>query len=229
MQTTPLFGWILLIWLGIVLPRGAMRSARLFNAPDDEGDTAQLPPRKEVFLGTILVLVISFVLAWLVADAYGWDLFTVPTLGLREVAAGAVALGVMLLLRQVSDWIRSPEERRTMPIRKLIPHDRGDWALYGITAVLAGIAEEAAYRGALMSVLIGLTGSTALSVMISALAFTLGHAVQGGKSMVLVFAMALLMHGLVFVTGTLVVAMVVHAGYDLLAGALGARDAVASA
>jgi hypothetical protein len=132
-------------------------------------------------------------------------------------------------LRQVSDWIRTPEERRTMPIRKLIPHDRGDWALYGITSVLAGVAEEAAYRGALMSVLIGLTGSTALSVMMSALAFTLGHAVQGGKSMVVVFAMALLMHGLVFVTGTLVVAMVVHAGYDLLAGALGARDAVASA
>lgn len=225
MTTPSLLGWILLLWLLVILPRGAMRSARIFRHAQESGSDASLPRRRQLFLGTMFVLGITFLQAWMVAGEYGWGLFEVPTLGVRELGLGVTSLALLLLLRQANYWIRTPEERRTMVVRKLLPQDRSEWGLYGITAVSAGIAEEAAYRGAIMSVLIGLTGMPWVAVLVSAVAFAVAHALQGWKSAIVIFVMALAMHGLVFLTGTLVIAMVVHAVYDLLAGVLGAREA----
>ena len=57
---------------------------------------------------------------------------------------------------------------------------------------------------------------------ISALAFAVSHALQGWKTGIIIFAIGLTMHALVWFTGTLVVAMVVHASYDVMAGIVGA-------
>jgi len=224
MTSPSLFGWILLGWLLLVLPRGALRSARLFRQAAESGSDAEIPTRSSIFAGTLLVLGITFVQAWFVAGDYGWNLFSIPQFGLREAGAGLGALLVMLGLRQVNYVIRTPEERATMMVHKLQPRNGTEWAMYGVTSISAGIAEEAAYRGAIMSVLIGVTGLPWVAVLVSAVAFAVGHALQGWKSGVVVFFMALAMHALVLVTGTLVVAMVVHAGYDLMAGVLGARE-----
>ena len=43
--------------------------------------------------------------------------------------------------------------------------------------------------------------------------------------MLIIFGMALVMHALVWFTGTLIVAMIVHAVYDFVAGYLIAREA----
>ncbi len=220
-----LFGWILLAWLLFVLPRGALRSAQVYRRAAASGSDATLPSRSKLFLGTMFVLAITFVQAWMVAGDYGWELFSLPRLGPREFTAGLGALLVMLGLRQISYLVRSPAERQAMVVRKLLPQTRGEWALYVVTALSAGVAEEAAYRGALMSVLIGMTGLPWLAVLVSAVAFAVAHALQGWKSAIVIFLMALTMHALVFLTGTLVVAMTVHAGYDLLAGVLGEREA----
>lgn len=50
----------------------------------------------------------------------------------------------------------------------------------------------------------------------------MAHSLQGWKSAVFIFALALMMQGLVWYTGTLVVAMTVHALFDIGAGAVGA-------
>ena len=52
-------------------------------------------------------------------------------------------------------------------------------------------------------------------------ALSLVHAPQGWKSCLVISTMALLMHALVSYTSTLVIAMVVHAGYDFIAGIIG--------
>jgi hypothetical protein len=52
--------------------------------------------------------------------------------------------------------------------------------------------------------------------------FAVSHALQGWKSGAVIFLMALVFQGLVWLTGTLVVAMVVHAVYDISAGVIGA-------
>jgi membrane protease YdiL (CAAX protease family) len=84
--------------------------------------------------------------------------------------------------------------------------------------LLAGVAEEAAYRGVGMTILWYSLGDPWLAAGICAAAFAVAHSIQGLKSGTVVFAIALVFHGLVAVTGTLVLAMVVHAIYDLIAG-----------
>jgi membrane protease YdiL (CAAX protease family) len=104
-----------------------------------------------------------------------------------------------------------------MPVDRMMPQSSRERALFSVVSVVAGISEEAAYRGVLMAVLSYALGNPWLAALISALAFAVGHALQGWKSMVVIFAMACSMHALVWYTGTLVVAMAVHAIYDLLA------------
>ena len=79
---------------------------------------------------------------------------------------------------------------------------------------------ESAYRGVAIASLTWLLGNAWLAVLVSAVAFALAHSTQGWKSAVIVFFLALSMHALVAFTGTLVIAMVVHTVYDLVAGYL---------
>ena len=87
----------------------------------------------------------------------------------------------------------------------------------------AGFAEEAAYRGLGMLVLGVLGIQPWWSALLLSAAFAVAHAVQGRLGVVIVFAMALVMHALVALTGTLLIAMVVHIAYDLVAVVVTAR------
>jgi membrane protease YdiL (CAAX protease family) len=120
-------------------------------------------------------------------------------------------------MQYVSHVVRTPEEQRTMPVLRLTPRSAGERALYSLVSVAAGVAEEAAYRGVLTSILWYALGSLWLAAITSAVAFAAGHAVQGWKSMAVIFVMACSMQLPVNYTGTLVIAMAVHAVYDLLA------------
>jgi membrane protease YdiL (CAAX protease family) len=92
-------------------------------------------------------------------------------------------------------------------------------------AVGAGVAEETAYRGVGMALLASSTGSAWIAAAIMSLAFGIAHITQEWKSVWIVVVMAALMHALVAFTGTLVVAMAVHAAYDIAAGVIGSREA----
>ena len=86
-------------------------------------------------------------------------------------------------------------------------------------AVLAGIAEEAAYRGVGWQVLSWTLGDRSIVAMwILSVAFALAHRVQGWAAMVGIGVMAVLMHLLVWRTETLLVAIAVHVAYDVLVG-----------
>ena len=124
-------------------------------------------------------------------------------------------MALQFVLMFVSRAVRSADERREMPVNRLMPQSPRERALFSVASVVAGISEEAGYRGVLMNILWYATGNVWVAVLVSALAFAVGHALQGWKSMVVVFLMACSMHALVWYTGTLVIAMAVHALYDL--------------
>ena len=73
---------------------------------------------------------------------------------------------------------------------------------------------------------LGITCGWIAAALLS-IAFALAHWAQGWKSMVVIAAIALTMHALVQFTGTRVVAMGVHATYDIVAIALISREALA--
>ena len=82
----------------------------------------------------------------------------------------------------------------------------------------------------LVVLLASVTASFVVAVLLSAAAFAIVHYPQGAKSMGWVFAIGLVMQAVVSATGTLYVAMGVHAVYDVTAAlrrlrAVGAEEA----
>ena len=217
MHAIGLSSWIFLFYLLVLLPAIALKSARVFNAPADDPARRAIPPRMRIYQNTIVLLLLLFALAWFTARTFGYPLFAIPRLGARELIAGAGALLLQFGMMFVSQAARTVDERQSMPVNRMMPQSPRERALFSVVSVVAGISEEAAYRGVLMSVLWYGLGNPWLAALISALAFAVGHALQGWKSMIVVFAMACSMHALVWYTGTLVIAMAVHAMYDLLA------------
>jgi membrane protease YdiL (CAAX protease family) len=195
-----------------------------------------MPPRTRLVLSTMLVLTVLWFLSTMSAAASGISLFAIGHAGVREIGAGVLAFGLLLLAIPVSRAIRRPEEERKQLLLSLAPRNGREFALFALVAVMAGVAEESAYRGVAVWILVPVMGNIVAAMFLSAMAFAVAHAVQGGKTMALVFAVAVVFHLLVYVTGTLVIAMVVHAAYDMVAGyaagqrakALEAADATAA-
>ncbi len=203
-----------------VLPWAAYRSAKVFNAPpaaDGAKPARPIPSVATIQANTAVLMVVLFVLSWFTAKSFGYGVFTVPELGMKEIFAGLGALAFQYAMMFANRAMRTADEIRNMPVGRLMPRTGRERVLWIIISVLAGIAEEAAYRGVLMAVLWYALGNPWLAAAISATAFAIGHALQGWKSVLVIFVMALSMHVLVWFTGTLVIAMAVHAIYDLLA------------
>jgi len=210
---------IYLAYVLVLLPWVAFRSARVFSAQLRLPGPAAALPLERIYANTLAMLVVLFALSWVTARSFQSErlIFAAPHIGARELLAGAAALLFQFAMMYANLTTRSPDERRAMAINRLTPRTRAAKLLYSATSIAAGVAEEAAYRGVLVWILTYALGSSWPAVIVSATAFAFSHALQGRKSMVVIFIMACSMHALVWYSGTLVIAMAVHATYDLLA------------
>ncbi len=217
---------IFLAYLLVFLPWAAHRSARRLRAALD----GSVPPvsREGIWIGSTFALAVLFVLSWLVGRGFGFRIFEVGAIGGEDVPWTALALAALFALRAVAVALHRGDERRQRLIFLLVPRTRRETALWIVTVLAASVAEEAAYRGVGMAILWFTLGSPWPAAAISALAFALAHAAQGWKAGVVIYGIALVLHALVALTGTLVIAMVVHGVYDFAAGALIRRDAARS-
>lgn len=222
MDRLNLVSFIFLVVLFVLTPRAALRSARLLRQMQADG---QPLPRRRMVLSTMFSLSVLWALSALNAAAMGRELFAVWRFGARELVVGAGGLVLLLAAIPLSRWGRTPEEERRRLVYGFAPRNAGEMTVFAVVAVVAGVAEEAAYRGVAVWVLAPIFGSVAPAIALSAMAFAVAHAVQGGRAMAIVFAIALVFHGIVQLTGTLVVAMVAHAAYDVVAGIVAGRRA----
>lgn len=224
METLNLVNFIFLVVLFVLTPRGALRSARVLRQAQAEGRTI---PRMRLVISTAFSLAVLWFLSSINAQSREVSLFAMPVLGVREIGIGAAALAVLLLAIPISRAMRSEAEERKQLLHGFAPRNGREYAIFALVAVMAGVAEEAAYRGVAVWILTPIFGSILPAIFLSAMAFAVAHAVQGGKTMAIVFGIALIFHGVVYLTGTLVVAMVVHTIYDLIAGAVAGKRAKA--
>ncbi|MEA3246930.1 MAG: CPBP family intramembrane glutamic endopeptidase [Gemmatimonadota bacterium] len=222
MDRLNIVSFIFLVVLFVIAPRAALRAARLLRQMQAGG---QPLPRRRMVLSTMFSLSVLWALSALNAESMGRGLFAVWHLGAREVLIGAGGFVVLLAAIPISRWGRTPEEERRRLVYGMAPRDGQEMALFTLVAVMAGVAEEAAYRGVAVWILAPIFGSVVPAILLSAMAFAVAHAVQGGRAMAIVFAIALVFHGIVQLTGTLVIAMVVHAAYDVVAGFAAGRRA----
>ncbi len=203
----------------VVLPVGAVRSRSTIakGARQRTGGRSRPPRRSDVLTRALIVQLLLFTMSFVVARHERMDLWSWT--GLRPVNVGIAigALTLLLVLGALSWQLRTPEERRTLWMRHLLPRTSTQWALWLVLSLAAGVAEETAYRGVLVVLLASVTASFVTAVLLSAAAFALVHYPQGAKSMGWVFAIGLVMQAVVAGTGMLYVAMGVHAVYDVTA------------
>ena len=213
-------GWLFIAYMLVLFPMGAIRTARRVRVARESGGAVPLPSRTRLYLSTLVVQASLGLMAYAVSRQLGTSL-----MGTRDIASlttihwlyGVATLIVLCLLAELS-WRTRPEaERRSMFTRLLLPQSPRERVLFGLVVLAAGTCEELAFRGALFQLLGIMTGSLLASAVLCSVDFALVHYPQGRRSMVTIFFMALLKHSLVMLTGTLLVSMVVHVAYDLVA------------
>lgn len=114
-------------------------------------------------------------------------------------------------------WRRAVE-RRTPIVHLFMPANATERAWWIAVSVLAGIGEEITWRGVQAALVGALTGSFWIAAVICAISFGFAHFIQGWRSTAVIVVFALGFHALVWLGGSLYVAMVVHVAYDLTAG-----------
>jgi membrane protease YdiL (CAAX protease family) len=134
----------------------------------------------------------------------------------KDLATGAAAL-LLMVGAMYPLWKASAIKKREKVYRRL-PQSYSELGWWTAVSLSAGFVEEIVYRGVLFRILQYWFENWRIAAVLCALVFALGHAIQGGKSSLIIFAISVAFQGLVWATGTLYVAMAVHAIFDFVAG-----------
>ena len=223
------FDWLLFALVVVGLPLRALHAMRTLkrSSPDE---AAALRPRlwRRAIL-TQWLLVAAIAALWIVQKR-GWSWLNLTAgwaWGCGGVVAGvAMIAGAMHVQR--SQLPSRPDvvtrlRQRLASVESLMPHARTEFAGFAVLAFTAGICEEVLFRGFITWLLAHVLPSYALACLVQAVLFGLAHVYQGPRGIVLVGTVGLFLTGIVWVTGSLWPAMLVHALMDLNAGDLAMR------
>ena len=104
----------------------------------------------------------------------------------------------------------------------LAPQTPTENRLFDMVSITAGVCEEILYRGLLLATLVSLVG-TWPAVAITSLIFGLGHASQGISGIVKTGLIGLVLALLTVSSGSLFIAIALHAVVDLTSGRIMGR------
>ncbi len=230
MRSTQVAGWIqmdlhildpasafFLVYILIILPGLVWRGLQKTNS-GSSSINHQSQSWKSLWVWTMVQHGILLVLAWLAGRGLDYQLFSLPALNAVNGLYALGALSACLVLSFAARWI-GPEnnDHQKSPIETLIVGKPRQRTLKVLTAFAASIAEEAAYRGVGFVIIWKILGNPWPAAFICAIAFALVHWVQGWKNVIGIFAIALVLQGLVVLTSTLILAMAVYVLFDLVA------------
>jgi len=147
-----------------------------------------------------------------------------PVAWLRDALAGglgiALALGAVLGVAALT-WFGARSARRdggvimVGDIAALLPRNRPELGWGTALSVNAGIVEEALFRLALPALLVVVTGEPVSAFVLAAVVFGALHAYQGWVGVLATGVVGVLFTLLYVVSGSIVLAMIVHALFDL--------------
>lgn len=207
-----------LTWLGrlhllvfcIILPIGAVISARQL-------ERNPLPPRERFYVSVLIQHSVFITLSILVVIAEQIDDWHLPPNPVSAILVSLLFLAVMLAIG-IPQWRRNVIER-DRKVYLFMPEGMHEKTLWACISVAAGVGEEITYRVVMWNLLTTVLGPFPLySAIIASVFFALGHFVQGWKSILAIFVFALGFHWLVWFTGSILPAIVIHTVYDFTAG-----------
>lgn len=207
-----LLGWYHVIGFGVLVPILAYRQRRRqVKVGHPTG------PRIRQYRTGALTLAVFGAFSLITASQQKLTLF--PWSIARPWLSVPVSVGMYL----VAVWFMRPRwrravERRTSHVYYFMPGTPLERRWWTAVSVLAGISEEITWRGVQPALAAYVVGSPVAGALASAISFGAGHATQGWRSAALIVLFALSFQGLVWLSGSLVLAMAVHAAYDVTAG-----------
>ncbi len=167
----------------------------------------------------VLLLVHPFVAPLLAATQ------AVPTVAwLRDALAGGLGIGLLIgaglgLAALTVVGVRSARREGGIimvgDIAALLPRNRPELRWGAALSINAGLVEEALFRLALPALLVVVTGEPISAFLLAALVFGALHAYQGWIGVAATFVVGLLFTALYVTSGSIVLAMLVHALFDL--------------
>jgi uncharacterized protein len=203
---------VTLLVLMIALPAVALGMRKRVRASSTD------PVQKRLrYARTIVILWSVTVLALYALRLHGLSPFSVGLRPVRhpsELALGLVTLAAPLLAAMLGAR-RELRSDYAQALRAVVPARPSEWWWFVPVAATAGVCEEFLYRGYALTVLSAMTGSVSAGVVLSSLAFGLGHAYQGRTGM-LGASFTAVLYCLVFLaTGSLYPCMLGHFVQDI--------------
>ncbi len=221
--------WLLLVVVVVGLAGRAWFGMRALRRLTPAQAAARRPRLWARAIGTQWLLVAALVALWLVNRRNFGELFLVPraTWGLGGVVAGVVMLAGMMR-GQRRTIAERPElvarvRAQLAGVEPLMPHSHAEWPGFASLAVTAGVCEELLFRGFVTWMLWHVLPVFWVCALGQAVLFGLAHAYQGPRGVLLTGAVGLFMAGVVWITGSLWAAMLLHALMDLHSGDLARR------
>lgn len=205
-------GFMLLAFAGVFLPILIIKAARRLG-------TGPLPiSRPRFYRQTIIFqLFLAAIAAW-TASTHGILAMPLPQWPLLSWSAAALMYVVTVLALKLRWASRSAASKQRL--YDILPHNSAEMVPYVFICIVAGTAEEFVYRGVMTELAQRLIGIEIVTIIAISISFAAGHAMQGLRSTIGVFGIALWFHALVLLSQSLIPAMVVHFAYDLTAGML---------
>jgi membrane protease YdiL (CAAX protease family) len=177
---------------------------------------ARFPPKPALRQQTLIMHAMTLLLALFTWRSFGLPNFPHYSIQPKDAAAG-IGMLIVLVCVMYPRWKSNAVHKRAEVYRNLpqAPNEMGMWIFISLSA---GFVEEIVYRGVLFGVLFYSLGIWWAAAILCAVSFALAHVTQGWKSAAIIFFFSVAFQGLVWFTGTLYVAMAVHALYDIIAG-----------
>lgn len=225
MSFDTLFTVALLFLLAVVFPLWGIKDYRLLLRQTSEGVAdARVKFYKDVLMWS-WPLTIGLLACWLLLGN------GLESIGLIPVADGrqwvTIGLGIFAILAQViylASVSRNAEKLTKLKeqigeLSYLAPQTPAENRLFDMVSITAGVCEEILYRGLLLAIMLPLAG-TWPAIAITSLIFGLGHAYQGISGVVKTGMIGLIMAWLTVSSGSLFIAIALHAVIDLTGGRL---------
>lgn len=214
--------FLVLIVVGLALR--AWFGMRTLRSLSPENLAAMRPRLWARAIATQWLLVLALGVWWLVHRRPAAWLGVVPHLGVgfAGVMLGVVVMAFALLAQRraiaSNPDVRARLRKRLASVAPILPGRRAEWPGFASLAITAGICEELLFRGFVMWWLAHLLPVFWMAVLAQAVLFGLAHAYQGPRGVLTTGALGLFMGGVVWISGSIWAAMIVHALIDLHAG-----------
>ena len=132
--------------------------------------------------------------------------------GLVVGFAAALVVGTLLIVVLAR---KETEVASVGDVQALLPRNRAELRYGAALAINAGVVEELLFRLAMPALIFGVTGSAVAAVVASIVVFALLHVYQGVAGIVGALVIGALLMAVYLATGSILVAIVVHALFDL--------------